>query len=150
MTKPIEMVLAATDLHEKSDGALRYGGYLADLLGAGLHVVHVVASRDLDLDDATHHQEHLRETALQGAHAQLAAQTGRVLGERAVTTEVRFGDPALEIIAAGHEHGAGLVVVTVESRSRIGKLLLGSHAQQVILESPVPVVGVKPNWAPPE
>lgn len=148
-TNRIEAVLVATDLHEKSDGALRYGAYLADLLQATVVVVHVVASRDLDLDDVAHRQDHLGARVLHHAEAELSEQATRVLGERPVTTEIRFGDPALEVIAAAQDHGAGMIVVTVESRSRIGKLLLGSHAQQVLLESPLPVVGVKPSWKPP-
>jgi nucleotide-binding universal stress UspA family protein len=145
----IEAVLVATDLHEKSDGALRYGAYLADMLEATVVVVHVVSSRDLDLDDVTHQQDHLGARALHHAEVDLSEQVKRVLGERPATTEIRFGDPALEVIAAAQEHRVGMIVVTVESRSRIGKLLLGSHAQQVLLESPVPVVGVKPSWTVP-
>lgn len=147
--KRIGAVVSATDLHQKSDAALRYGAYLSDLLDAGLVVVHVVASRDLNLDEPTHRQDHLGEQALGRAETDLAAQMARVLGDRAATAEVRFGDPALEVIAAGREHDAGIIVVAVQSRSRIGKLLLGSHAQQVLLESPIPVVGVKPSWTLP-
>ena len=40
--------------------------------------------------------------------------------------------------------GASRIVVGVKHRSPVGKLLLGSAAQQIILEARVPVVCVKP------
>ncbi|BBG01079.1 MULTISPECIES: universal stress protein [Pseudonocardia] len=59
-------------------------------------------------------------------------------------TDVRViddgGDAAEAILDLAAAAGASLLVVGVRRRSPVGKLLTGSVAQRVILESPVPVL----------
>jgi nucleotide-binding universal stress UspA family protein len=54
-------------------------------------------------------------------------------------------DPADELLKAMEKNDAELLVVGIRHRSPVGKLLLGSVAQQVLLECPKPVLAVKPN-----
>lgn len=54
-------------------------------------------------------------------------------------------DVADAVIAAADAEGARLVVVGVRRRTPVGKLLLGSVAQRVILEARCPVLAVKPD-----
>ncbi|MEV7649044.1 universal stress protein [Arthrobacter sp. NPDC089319] len=56
----------------------------------------------------------------------------------------RGNDPVEEVLAAIDNHKASMVVIGTRKRSPVGKLLLGSTAQQIILQSEVPVVAVKP------
>jgi nucleotide-binding universal stress UspA family protein len=56
-------------------------------------------------------------------------------------------DAAEELLAAMDRPGADLLVIGIRHRSPVGKLLLGSVAQQVILECPKPVLAVKPQEA---
>lgn len=48
-----------------------------------------------------------------------------------------------EILAAAQRHGASMIVIGTRHRSPVGKFIMGSTAQQIILDSPVPVVAVK-------
>lgn len=53
-------------------------------------------------------------------------------------------DPADELLAAMNGSDAELLVVGIRHRNPVGKLLLGSVAQKLILECPKPVLAVKP------
>jgi len=55
----------------------------------------------------------------------------------------RAGDPADAILAAADEAAASLVVVGLKKRSAVGKLVLGSTAQTVMLRAKCSVLGVR-------
>jgi nucleotide-binding universal stress UspA family protein len=54
-------------------------------------------------------------------------------------------DIADAVLTAAEEEQATLIVVGVRHRTPVGKLLLGSVAQRVILDAPCPVLAVKPD-----
>ena len=54
-------------------------------------------------------------------------------------------DAVEELLAAMDRPEADLLVVGIRHRSPVGKLLLGSVAQKLILECPKPVLAVKPS-----
>lgn len=54
-------------------------------------------------------------------------------------------DTAEELLEAMRRDDAELLVIGVRHRSPVGKLLLGSVSQQVLLECPKPVLAVKPD-----
>ncbi|QCW49914.1 universal stress protein [Nocardioides dongxiaopingii] len=53
-------------------------------------------------------------------------------------------DVADAVLAAARESGARLVVVGIRKRTPVGKLIMGSVAQRVILDADCPVLAVKP------
>ncbi|WP_182111323.1 MULTISPECIES: universal stress protein [unclassified Actinotalea] len=53
-------------------------------------------------------------------------------------------DVAEDIIDAARSGGAQLIVIGLRRRSPVGKLLLGSNAQRILLDAPCPVLAVKP------
>ena len=56
-----------------------------------------------------------------------------------VTTQVRRGEPATEILAGAKEAGADLIAMTTHGRSGLGRLLFGSVAEAVLRHSEIPV-----------
>ena len=60
-----------------------------------------------------------------------------------VVQRVGRGEPADEIIEAAREAGADLVVLGLRRRTPVGKLVMGSTAQRVLLDAPCPVLAVK-------
>jgi nucleotide-binding universal stress UspA family protein len=56
-----------------------------------------------------------------------------------VTTEVRSGDPAQEIVAAAREAGADLIAMSTHGRGGLGRLIFGSVAEAVLREAEIPV-----------
>ncbi len=81
----------------------------------------------------------------------LVAQVDEVRAELAdsgIEHEVRQADSgsdvADDLIAAAQETGARLIVIGLRRRSPVGKLILGSNAQRILLDAPCPVMAVKP------
>ena len=56
---------------------------------------------------------------------------------------MRGHDPAHDLLHFAAENEVNLIVIGVRRRSKVGKLLFGSTAQQVILKAPCPVLTVK-------
>ncbi|HET6627127.1 MAG TPA: universal stress protein [Nocardioidaceae bacterium] len=60
-----------------------------------------------------------------------------------VVQRVGLAEPAAEILDAARETSAVLVVIGLRHRTPVGKLLLGSTAQRILLDAPCPVLAVK-------
>jgi nucleotide-binding universal stress UspA family protein len=56
---------------------------------------------------------------------------------------VRGLEPAEDLIAVAEEVSADVIVIGLRRRSPVGKLILGSNAQRVLLDAPCPVLAVK-------
>lgn len=56
---------------------------------------------------------------------------------------VRGNEPAEDLIAVADEIGADFIVIGLRRRTPVGKLLLGSNAQRILLEATCPVLAVK-------
>lgn len=52
-------------------------------------------------------------------------------------------DPAEEVLACAEKNDAEFIVIGLRQRSPVGKLLLGSNAQRVLLDAACPVLAVK-------
>jgi len=63
--------------------------------------------------------------------------------EHEVRQLVRGLDPAEDLISVAEELDAELIVIGLRRRSPVGKLLLGSNAQRVLLDAACPVLAVK-------
>lgn len=63
--------------------------------------------------------------------------------EHEVVQSVGRLEPADEILAAVDRLSAELVVLGIRRRTPVGKLLMGSTAQRVLLQAPCPVLAVK-------
>ena len=77
---------------------------------------------------------------------QLDALRERLAGqdvEHEVVQQVGRLEPAEEILEAADRLGAALIVLGIRRRTPVGKLLLGSTAQRVLLQSSCPVLAVK-------
>lgn len=57
--------------------------------------------------------------------------------------ELRGNDAAEEILAAASERSAELIVIGLRRRTPVGKLIMGSNAQRILLQADCPVLAVK-------
>jgi nucleotide-binding universal stress UspA family protein len=90
--------------------------------------------RDLDDEDAVRHEQEL---------AEVRAQLDREGVEHEVRQLVRGMDPAEDLIAVAEEVAADFIVIGLRRRTPVGKLILGSNAQRILLDAPCPVLAVK-------
>lgn len=79
---------------------------------------------------------------LEGARASLGSHQVAV---RPVPNE---HDAVEELVDLSYEHDVDLLVIGLRRRSPVGKLMLGSTSQRVLLDARCPVTAVKPPVAP--
>lgn len=78
------------------------------------------------------------------------AELEAALARDGIDAEIRHDvvpDVADAVLSAAAETGATLIVVGIRPRTPVGKLLLGSVAQRLILDSTCPVLAVKSTVA---
>jgi nucleotide-binding universal stress UspA family protein len=63
--------------------------------------------------------------------------------EHELTQLVESKDAADQILRLAHELNAELIVIGLRRRTPVGKLILGSQAQTILLEAECPVLAVK-------
>jgi nucleotide-binding universal stress UspA family protein len=56
---------------------------------------------------------------------------------------VRGNEPAEDLISVATETDADLIVIGLRRRTPVGKLILGSNAQRILLDAPCAVLAVK-------
>jgi nucleotide-binding universal stress UspA family protein len=115
--------------------ALRRAAEEAQLRNARLVVVNSHrGGRELDHGDAVESEEDLEALRQELRDAGV---------EHEVRQLVRGLDPADDLVAVAEEVGADFIVIGLRRRSPVGKLILGSNAQRVLLDAPCPVLAVK-------
>ena len=77
------------------------------------------------------------------------AEVRSVLADAGVDHDLRVvdsgGDASDQLVDLAEEVDADLIVIGLRRRSPVGKLILGSNAQRVLLDAPCPVLTVKPR-----
>jgi nucleotide-binding universal stress UspA family protein len=138
----IRTVLCPIDLAEPSWDAFWVACALARDHGAHLVVAHVIGPPPFvtygELDRALQ--------APHGYRQELEVALHRFRPpDRAVPVEYRLaeGDPAREILHLAEESSPTLIVMGTHGRTGLGRLLLGSVAEQVLRRAPCPVVTVR-------
>jgi nucleotide-binding universal stress UspA family protein len=63
--------------------------------------------------------------------------------EHLILQPVRGNDAASEVLQAADEHRADLIVIGLRKRTPVGKLIMGSTAQQILLGADCPILAVK-------
>jgi len=145
-------ILIATDGSEVSGKGLEHGLRLAKALGARATIVNVTegwasieiasggewASTPGVIEDYERSTDVAAKAVLDAASA-IAAK----IGVAVETIHIRDQLPAPGIIAAAEEKGADLIVMASHGRRGLGRLILGSQANEVLVSSKIPVLIVR-------
>jgi nucleotide-binding universal stress UspA family protein len=115
--------------------ALRRAAQEAQLRGVRLVVVNSArGGRDFDSEDAVRSEAELDAVRKELADAGIEAEVRQL---------VRGQDVADDLIAVAEETSADFIVIGLRRRTPVGKLILGSNAQRILLDAPCPVLAVK-------
>jgi nucleotide-binding universal stress UspA family protein len=146
----IQNVLIATDFSHYSNTALNFGLQVAKAYNAQAHVVFViptdqfllagpeayVAAKDAARRDLEQLQEELHRT-----HSHVEGEDYHLY--------LLEGEVAESILDFAHQKRVDLIVVGTHGRGGLGKALIGSVAERVFRQSPVPVLTLGPHLRPP-
>lgn len=139
-------VLVAVDRGDGGRGTLEEGKRLADQFDDDLEVVHVLTRKEfVNLERTSVSETHeavdpddVREIAADIA-AEIAAE---VLDADDFTATGAVGDPAGEVLSLATKRDARYIVIGVRKRSPVGKVVFGSTAQEILMDSDRSVVVV--------
>jgi len=138
---PIRAILHPTDFSPPAEYAFRLACSLARDYGARLLVMHVVQP------PAAAYGEMFINLPSEGGFKERAQASLRQLltpaPQVAVETRVEEGDAATHIVRVAQEMPCDLIVMGTYGRTGLGRLLMGSVAEQVLRKAPCPVLTVK-------
>jgi nucleotide-binding universal stress UspA family protein len=110
---------------------------LATLHRADVVLLRVASAHARIVSDLTEAQVH----AVAEAEGYLAEKEQRLAGHGIrVSSVVRYGQPAEEILDHARTSGIDLIAMSTHGRSGLERVLLGSVAERVLRESPIPVL----------
>lgn len=142
----MKQILVATDLSETSDAVVAKAFEMAEPFGASVTLMHVLTeSRLQDL------REDMRSSGTSEAYIDeivtlmkdsVAEQIERVAGSADASVVVARGALADQVLERAGGGSVDLIVLGLRSRSRVGKLIMGSGVQEILLSTPCPVLGV--------
>ena len=135
-----DTVVIATDGSESGRRAVDAALDVAATFEAAVHALYVVDESQVDALPENVHDE-VRAALDEQAEASLAAVENAT--DREVTLAVREGRPAAEITAYAREVDADVVATGTRGRDGEHSFLLGSVAESVVRNCPVPVLTVR-------
>lgn len=138
-------ILIAANLSRRADTVVRAGIGLAASLGESVLTIHAVSPEALE--EMRHEmppEGRYDDVIFDRLQADLRALVERVRPGADVDVEVRIvrGEAGEAILRHSAEGDCTYAVIGVRSRSRVGKLVFGSTAQQVLLGATRPIVAV--------
>ena len=142
-----EKILLATDGSEDAERATEAASDLAEKSGAELHLVHVWH----DVPGFAH--KFVKAELRRQGQETLDEQVRNIeeSGGRVTQAHLRGGRTSNEIIALCDEIGAGLLVVGSRGLGTVQRILMGSHSEEIVHHSHVPVLvlrGGEDVWPP--
>jgi nucleotide-binding universal stress UspA family protein len=146
MIYPIRSIVAGISAVDKPDPVLASALDVVERTGATLHLVHAFQLPGLVWDPFT--QTGLMDASqlddyTRAIQTRLEAQVRAVTSDEGIHIEVVAGPPATMILAAAVRESADLILVGATRRGTFPRAILGTTAQRVLREAPVPVLVVR-------
>lgn len=145
-------VLVAVDGSENSDRALDFALDLGEKFNAAIMILNVSGSLTMGVvpEESTAYSSGgmaVFAKDLRKIHEEIlskaVARAKKIKPNLAISSMLREGDPALEIVNAAKEGGFDVIVVGHKGLGRMKELFLGSVSEKVAHLAPCPVVIVR-------
>jgi nucleotide-binding universal stress UspA family protein len=146
MPFPYKKILCPIDLDENSIDALKEAAALARVANSPVHLLHVVQINPLAAQGAF---EGLSGGEMYQTQVEFARQRLKEIAQAHLTNvpyeiTIEIGMPTGTILEQIDKTRADLVVMATHGRRGVKHLILGSVAEMVVRESPVPVLTIRP------
>ena len=163
----ISKILYATDLSENAIYAFSYAVSLANLYGAGITILHVLAefpgeefilnmvSTDTWKEIKERHYSEAREAligkkrdrfAIKEVLQAFSEETGVDVKDQSFVTDeilIKTGAPPEVIVQTAQERNCDLIIMGTRGQGVIADALIGSTAKWVVRQSPIPVLVIR-------
>jgi nucleotide-binding universal stress UspA family protein len=136
---PIRIILHPTDFSENSQAAFEMACAMARDYRASLYVVHVEPPLPVFAELGAIPPIPVDREAIERQLLQIQSTNPAVR----ITRLLLGGDEATEITAFAEKVHADLIVMGTHGRTGLGRLLMGSVAEEVLRRAPCPVMTIK-------
>ena len=143
MTDHTTTVVVALDLGPASNATLAGAVALAGGLGARLLPLHVLTDEAFEDYRRANPAGAFVDSVMEHLAGEIASAVADA-GATDITEDpiVVRGEAHTAVIEAAKRHHADYLVIGIRNRSRVGKLLMGSAAQEILLDAPCPILGI--------
>jgi nucleotide-binding universal stress UspA family protein len=138
-----QRILIAIDQGPIAARAMEVGADLAKALGAQIALVHVVDPKLASAPEGGYPPSVILDEFRQEGRQLLKAASLRIGGDPPPREYLVEGNSSREIIKTAGEWKADLIVLGTHGRSGISRVFLGSTAEGVVRNSPIPVLTVR-------
>ncbi len=144
----LRKILVTTDLSEFSLAAWEYASTASIFFNAEIFLLYVYEggapgrSKTHAEREPRGHTHYTEAEALKALHEFVQ---GSLTSGLKVTTVVRPGVPADEIIRFAEQEGIDLIVIATHGRTGLRHMMMGSVAEKIVRLSSIPVLSVKPG-----
>jgi universal stress protein A len=140
----ITRILVPTDFSADASAAFAYARELARVFDATVHLLHVVeyplAASAWSSEIYTAEIAGLQLNMVRDAEQHLR---GLAADDSALSTEVRLGNAAKQIVEAAREMAIDLIVMGTRGRTGLAHVIVGSVAERVVRFAPCPVLTLR-------
>jgi nucleotide-binding universal stress UspA family protein len=143
--RTFQRILVAVDQDDRADAPLRLGVELAHRMGAELIVFHSISQKELEDREQLPPPRNYVDVIMEDTQRDLVALVDSITEDGdapAVRALARSGDPVEGIRDVAESEDCDLVVIGLRRRSKVGKFLLGSNLQDLLMTTDRPVVAV--------
>jgi nucleotide-binding universal stress UspA family protein len=144
-SQAVRRVLVPVDFSDASDAAVQHGKEIAQTYGAEIDLLHVVEEPFYPPAYGPDVTSFPTQEVVERVEEQLAEMAREEIGYEHVMVQAATGSPSSEILNYVKENDADLVVMATHGRTGLEHVVLGSVAERVLRQSPVPVFTVKPD-----